>query len=330
LHEGDTKLFHLKQGDKKVFMFKPDENKIVDFVNIISFNLKMTTYNMNVDIVKNQQNLGEMKGVVTPDWIGGQQFKMTKNDLGFDKENLYRITILAKENGIFNIEARTSNTVVKLSENIIKFDSLKQNQRTCYKYVIGKDLSKDDLIIKLNVIKGKTDFMLSPNNIPNLDKDFPINFRVTNNQKNYELPAEYRENLKGGSGIWFVCAVNKNSPSLYTIQVYMKQFEESNKIFEKNLITLIKNDDSFNLDNNDLNYRVLSQNKIPRITQMTTVNAPTNTTTTTISINGYGVAGIFSFIFLLVTVVIAISCMDSIFVSTKFVEHPLLLGKVEN
>ena len=48
-----------------------------------------------------------------------------------------------------------------------------------------------------------------------------------------------------------------------------------------------------------------------------------------ISINGNGVAGIASFLIFLITIVIGTMALTSIFVNTKLVDTPLLLGKIE-
>jgi hypothetical protein len=48
-----------------------------------------------------------------------------------------------------------------------------------------------------------------------------------------------------------------------------------------------------------------------------------------ISINGYGAAGVGITIMFLFVVIIASIAMAGIFVNTKFVDTPLLLGKIE-
>jgi hypothetical protein len=61
-------------------------------------------------------------------------------------------------------------------------------------------------------------------------------------------------------------------------------------------------------------------------------NLPTTTSregSQEIPINGMGVAGIAIFIIFLSTVLIAITCLNGIFVNTKFIDTPLLLGKIE-
>ena len=49
LQEGEQKIFHLNKGDEKVFIFQ-SFNKNIEFVNIKSFNLKMTDYAMEVEL----------------------------------------------------------------------------------------------------------------------------------------------------------------------------------------------------------------------------------------------------------------------------------------
>jgi hypothetical protein len=48
-----------------------------------------------------------------------------------------------------------------------------------------------------------------------------------------------------------------------------------------------------------------------------------------IPINGMGVAGIAVFIIFISVILIGITCLDGIFVNTKFIDTPLLLGKIE-
>lgn len=50
----------------------------------------------------------------------------------------------------------------------------------------------------------------------------------------------------------------------------------------------------------------------------------------TIHMTGHGVAGLFTVILFLVPVLILTSCMMDIFVSTKQVDKPLLLGKIDS
>ena len=49
IEDGKTILFHLKKGDKKLFMFTPTE-KTLEYVQLISFNLKMKKYTMEVEM----------------------------------------------------------------------------------------------------------------------------------------------------------------------------------------------------------------------------------------------------------------------------------------
>ena len=116
----------------------------------------------------------------------------------------------------------------------------------------------------------------------------------------------------------------------------MSQFSENNKTYQKNLESLLNSDNTYNLDDHQLvSSRLLLQSSSSlnandsNATGTNVIKSQTKKTTDGISINGTGVAGIATFIIFLIVILIGITCIDNIFVSTKFVEHPLLLGKVE-
>lgn len=51
--------------------------------------------------------------------------------------------------------------------------------------------------------------------------------------------------------------------------------------------------------------------------------------TNEIHITGNGVAGLFAVMLLAIPVIIVVGFMDSVFVNTKLVEKPLLIGKID-
>jgi hypothetical protein len=260
---------------------------------------------------------------------------MTSKDSLFAPSNKYKVIIAALENGVFNIEGRTSETVVPLTDNMIKFENLKPNQRTCYKYNIPEQYKEDNLMVNSNVIKGNVRLFIAPNSIPRYAKNFPIQTTLDSKASNFELPVSTRTQLNSKAGIWFICVESKQITAFYTLQVFLNQFSQNNKVFQKNLSSLLKSD---NLeDHNLINKRILSQEAASVKNEITaaavTPRAGTTSTATDnikgLPINGAGVAGIASFILFLITLLIGLTCLDGIFVSTKFVEHPLILGKVE-
>jgi hypothetical protein len=277
-----------------------------------------------------------LEGLVSHDWVGGQQFLISNKDPIFSAFNKYKVIIMAQDNGVFTIEARTSNTIVPLADNMIKFENLKPNHKTCYQYDIPEEYKEDNLMIKTNVIKGNTRFLLSPRIIPKRNQEFPVQMMIGEKSNSYELPLSTRQKLQAESGVWFICVESKKMTSFYTLQVYLNQFTENNSKFQKNLVSLLKNDNTYNLEDHQiLSKRLLLQDTatVNHTIATPTSNSVPNTlpkdSPTGIPINGAGVAGIFTFILFLVILLIGVTCIDGIFVSTKFVEHPLLLGKVE-
>ena len=283
---------------------------------------------------QNPENNNLLEGLVSHDWVGGQQFMLTNKDALFSPSNKYKVTILATDDGVLNIEGRTSKTLVPLTDYLIKFENLKPEQKTCYKYDIPEGYKNENLILKMSVIKGNAKLLLSPSSIPKKNDDFPIQFDVLDKTTNYELPHSTRLKLNAESGVWLICIESKKITSFYTLQVFLSGFSDKNKTFQKNLESLLNKDNTYNLEDHKL-----LKNRL--LLQDTAILTPSNKTVVKnsivlpkssvkgISINGTGVAGIATFIIFLITVLIGITCIDNIFVSTKFVEHPLLLGKVE-
>ena len=98
--------------------------------------------------------------MISHDWVGGQQFLINNSDTYFSPLNKYKISFVATDNGVFTIEGRTSKTIVPLSDNMIKFDTLKPVQKTCYKYQIPDEFKNDKLILKMNIVKGDARFLI--------------------------------------------------------------------------------------------------------------------------------------------------------------------------
>jgi len=302
-----------------MFIFRPT-NTNVDFVSVKSLNLQMTDYQMIIEIINNNSN----EGKVSRDWIGGQQFLIKSKDALFSPTNEYKVTIVAKDKGMFTIEPRTSKTLILLSENMIKFESLKEAQRNCYTYDISEQYKNDDLIVNMNLVKGSAALLLSPDN----GSTFPIGLNIPVQSSHFDLQQSTRRKFNSESGTWLICVQSKSN-SLYTLQVFLKQLADNKENYHNNLVSLLKGDDME--DHQLLKKRMLIQNSAENaiIRQAVTPQAPAPAPSPGISINGYGIAGIASMIIFMVAVLIALTCLDNIFVSTKFVEHPLLLGKVE-
>jgi len=188
-------------------------------------------------------------------------------------------------------------------------------------------MKEDDLILKINAIRGNTRFLVSNQNHKNANK-FQIHFNVKQENNNYEITQKLRKSIGGQDGVYFICADNRGDESTYTIQAYLKTLEDVSLLYHGNLMALLKDETT-----SPIHHRLLLQASPPIVKQQVTpspaASPSSSQSTTNIPINGYGIAGIAAMVIFFVTLIIALSCLDNIFVSTKFVEHPLLLGKVE-
>lgn len=235
---GAMNLFHLKAGDSKVFdLTITDATEFKDYINISSLNLKQTKYEMKVEIINNEDKKSSpITAKVNSSWIGGQQSLIyPKNFLlsGDQNNNLmkysFKIIISAHENGVFNLEATSGNTIVALTESNLnmRFDSATNNAPTCYFYNAKKN---DKVYINVKSIHGEVVIRTQENKKPEFD-DFSDKFSVTDSK-------EEKIALKTSSTIekLYLC-VESQTTSYYTINIFSESNESSVNNYKKLLMS---------------------------------------------------------------------------------------------
>lgn len=231
---GENQLFHLKEGDSKIFTIKNSEN-IVNFIDITTLNLRMTKFTMQVEIVDKSDPQKIVIAPVSSNWIGGQSTIIKPKNIN-DKSYEYRITIIALENGIFNVEAKSQNTIIKLNDLNLKFETVNSENPVCYSYNIDPNSLKEDLIINIKSVKGDLNVSLDPNNRNGVSNTFT--FKVdSNTEKRYVLTNQVRNN-NSKSDRWFICVKGENN-SYYTLQVFTRNKSEIVKDYKKLLFSKI-------------------------------------------------------------------------------------------
>ena len=233
LKDGENKLFHLKAGDTKIFKLEEFFQAEEESIKISSFNLKMSKYKMEVKIIdkSNEKNMIEVP--VSQNWIGGLQAMIKPKANNYVSKYQYKIILTAIENGVFNIEAKTSKAIVPLSDKTLKFDSVKLNEKLCYSYKINKESAGNNFKIDVKSIKGDVSLEVSPLGV----NGNPLQFTILNEKDlKYDLTSAYRQSLKSESGIWKICATTKNENAFYTIQVYQDENGVKVKEYKKLLM----------------------------------------------------------------------------------------------
>lgn len=244
LKDGENKLFHLKAGDKLAFKLDEFFKAETESIQISSFNLKMSKYTMNVQIIDSTSNK-VIDVPVNTNWIGGQQAIIKPEAKNYKYE--YIVILTAIENGVFNIEARTSNAVIPLDDKTLKFETVKANQQVCYVYNINKANVEGDLMIEAKSIKGDLSLTISPES----DKSNTINLTVANEKDiKYTLTSEIRKNKNVQGGNWLICArSNASNHSFFTLQAFLGKNSELVKQYKKLLFDLLKKDEMYDVGN---------------------------------------------------------------------------------
>lgn len=235
---GENTLFHLKAGDSKVFdLTVTNPLNFKDYINISSFNLKQTKYDMKVDIINSQQPNTQLTANVNANWIGGQQAMIyPKNFImtGDKSNNLmnysFKITISAQENGVFNLEATSGNTIITLDHSI-RFDSTSEEAPICYSYTATE---KEKLVIDVKSIHGNLIIRTQDEKLPAFD-DYTNKFTVDNGREEKISLL----NVNNAKKI-FLCVETQKS-AYFTIHIYNKDREEHAKTYKNLLFSKLKN-----------------------------------------------------------------------------------------
>jgi hypothetical protein len=214
---GDSKLIHLKQGDSKVFIVKdiPTDSK---WLQISAFNLRMTDFDMTIEKIEfgKDQNLSSDSSEiqVNKDWIGGKAATINNLNLSSSSQFFYRVLLRSSSDSVFNVEARTDSSLIKLNDRSLKFEGLKENSRVCYVYNVNNEIS--DINIDARTLKGEVEFVLFPK-IQNKQQE--ISFKV-NKEIVYHLTASDRKTRNSPKGEWVFCAQALTGDAFFTLSVY--------------------------------------------------------------------------------------------------------------
>jgi len=366
LKDGESQIFHLKEGDKFIFKLDKSFKTEKDLININSFNMRMTPYKMQVEMM-NKNDSNDVINVKTIDnWVGGQQAiikNSAKNNL---QQYQYRIIFTAEKDGIFDVEAKSSNSISRLTDKSLKFDTVNHEVVNCYAYKIPKETlpKHDELVFEMKSIRGDDfDYYIFPDN-NNLN-----NIKYYNNEKlngfitakgqvkgkdSKKIVLDMKMRRKQTTGDWKICikTEQKFSNAMYTIQAYLASNHYDIKEYQKLLFHILNNEEMYSVHNVQLqdghketpilrmlgevekNMKDAETNLIQgRKTDASiplvaplTLKAPI----VYIHINGIGVGGIaVGFIFTF-AILIGMHIMMVIFVNTKTIDEPLRMGRIEH
>lgn len=302
----------------------------------------MTNFKMEVEIVEKENTQKVISVPVSTNWIGGQQATIKPNTQEAKTNFSYRVIISANENGVFDIEARTSKSVIKLHEKSLKFETIKKDTNVCFSYNIKHHI-EDSFVIDVKSVKGDLNLKVHPNNT---NDSLTINVKSEEEIK-YEVTKDYRVSKNAQKGLWLICAEtpeNFEDSTFFTIHVYTTKNTKKVKEYKQLLYKLTKNDHQmYNLENiqatkpemKDIStipaFRALVQSSS---TETALADAGTATTTTataepTILINGNGISGLMVIVVFAVPVLIGSFALMNTFVSTKFLDSLIKIKVME-
>lgn len=360
LKDGENQLFHLKQGDKFIFKLDKTFKLEKELININSFNMRMTPYKMEVKMM-NKDNQNDVMDVQTfENWVGGQQaiIKPSKN---ISLQNYqYRIIFTALKDGIFDVEAKSSNSLSRLTDKSLKFDSVNTEMGNCYAYNIPKNSKKDELMFEMKSIKGQMNYYIFPdnNNLNNikyynnekLNGFITLKGKLTENESR-KIGLDRKMRFKQTTGDWKIC-IKSEEDAFYTIQAYLASNQYDIKEYQKLLYHILNNDEMYSIHNMQLldkketpilrmlneveknlkeqETNLIQENKSENVLPLVAPKNKLSAATVYIHINGIGVGGIaVGFLFTFV-ILIGMHIMMVIFVNTKTIDEPLRMGRIEH
>ncbi len=222
MKDGETNLLHLKKGDEVIFKLDDSFKNEKNYINISSFNLKMSKYEMNVENVSAEKAL-ELS--VDSTWAGGKQAKITP-------PGDYKVSLRALEDGVFTIEARSSTSIINLDDKNMRFDSLKEGENVCYRYNIKDDISS--VLIDARSIKGDINLTIRPESAES-GVDLSI---LSEKESHYELSSNIRKEKGLTSGNWLVC-INSDKDAYFTLHAFLDTNSELVREYKKILYSII-------------------------------------------------------------------------------------------
>jgi len=336
---GETTMFHLKKGDSKVFdLTFSDAAEFKDYVNISSFNMRMSKYSMNVQIEnQSDQKADPVEANVVSNWIGGQQALIYPKNLKVGGSNSeaaniqnysFKIVIVAHESGVFNLEATSGNTIITLGSSNIRFDSTSKEAPICYSFETSGD---NNIVAQVKSINGDLTVLALENKLPEFD-DYSKKFTVEN-EREEKVKLLSRENVKK----WFLCVESEKS-AYYSIHIFNEGHEDKVQLYKNLLYSLLKTKEMYSINNmhgynRSYAKRVLAvedEEKKEEEKEEEKKDDEDDLPDDTLLITGNGMAGILVTFLLIGPVLLMIGVMNSTFVNTKLVEKPLLVGKIDS
>jgi len=210
--------------------------------------MRMTPYKMEVEMI-NKNNSDDIVNVKTfENWVGGQQAIIKSSENVLLQNYQYRIIFTALKDGIFNVEAKSSNSISRLNDKSLKFDTVNALVGNCYAYNIPKDLQREELVFEMKSIKGSFNYYIFPdnNNLNNIKyyNNEKLNGFITSkgnvsNRSSTKVILNMKMRNKQIIGDWKICikTEDQNSEdSLYTIQAYLASNHYDIKEYQKLLL----------------------------------------------------------------------------------------------
>lgn len=183
---------------------------------------------MNLKIQERANSSNFFEVPVKTNWIGGQQALLKPKSDAHDNSNFdYFVTIKAEKDGVFNLEARSSNGLIALQDRSIKFENIKENQKLCFSYNIDQNNSESDVQIHASSVRGEVVLNVFPQNSEQSSTSLTIS---SGTELNHRLSADFRANKDSASGVWLICAEAKEKEAFLTLQVYL---DKNSKVVEK-------------------------------------------------------------------------------------------------
>lgn len=205
----------------------------------------MTPYKMEVEMINKNNPKDVISARVTENWVGGQQsiIKSSKDILLQNYQ--YRIIFTALKDGIFDVEAKSSNSNSRLTDKSLKFDSVSAEMGNCYAYNIPKIAKKEELVVEMKSIRGNFDYYIFPdnNNLNNIKyyNNEKLNGFITvkgniSDRNNGKIVLDMKKRSKQVTGDWKICIKTeeqKPASAMYTIQAYLASHHYDIKEYQK-------------------------------------------------------------------------------------------------
>lgn len=174
--------------------------------------------NVRIEDKENPQNSIEVP--VKTNWIGGQQAMIKPTSDSINNKYDYFVIIIANNDGVFNIEAKTSKAVIPLQDRFVKFENLKQNQKLCFSYEIDEENAGSDLEISAKSFRGDITLTVYPVASETNSLKFILENGTELSQK---ITVATRSTYNAPSGNWIICADSGDKEAFFTLNAHLGQ-----------------------------------------------------------------------------------------------------------